>query len=250
MENEAAREDALAYLPCSSIAAFGKGDIIYDEHQPSNLIYLVIDGKVKVSRMADGEHQVIIDVYQEDEFFGEAAFLGPQRRAEQAIAMEDTKVMTWPVPDIERFIVKRPRLGVALVQIAAERIRDSVYRIDSFSTENISRRLVRTLLRFAERLGQAEPDGSVHMRPFTHELLAQYIGTSREIVTHWMARFQRQELVRYSRTGMLLHPDRLRKWMESERESAAPDKTVAASKPAAAGCEPPGNGTARSAFTL
>ena len=219
METADKREDALAYLPCSSIAAYRKGEVIYDHDQPSGLIYLVIDGKVKVSRVADTGHSVIVDIYQADEFFGEAAFLGLSNRSEQAAALEDTKVMTWAATEIERHILKQPRLGVALVQMAAERIRDSVYRIDSFSTENISRRLARSLLRFADRLGDTDEEGAVHMRPFTHELLAQYIGTSREIVTHWMARLQRDGYVKYSRKGMLLYSSRLRQWMEEIREN-------------------------------
>ncbi len=30
------------------------------------------------------------------------------------------------------------------------------------------------------------------MMPLTHELLSQYVGTSREIVTHYMNQFRRQ----------------------------------------------------------
>ena len=45
------------------------------------------------------------------------------------------------------------------------------------------------------------------MIPFTHELLSQYVGTSREIVTHYMNQFRRQGYLRYSRKGILLHRD-------------------------------------------
>ena len=45
-----ALEDPLAFLPCSIIAEYKKGQLIYDQDQPSTSIYLVIEGKVKVSR--------------------------------------------------------------------------------------------------------------------------------------------------------------------------------------------------------
>ena len=51
-------EDPLAHLPCSSIVEYRKGQMIYNQDQPSTAIYLVIDGKVKVSRLADDGHQV------------------------------------------------------------------------------------------------------------------------------------------------------------------------------------------------
>src|SRR5882762_10298653 len=88
-------EDPLAHLPCSSILEYKKGQVIYSQDQPSNSIYLVIDGKVKVCRMADDGRQVVVDIYQPDEFFGESAFLGLPQRTEVSVALENTKVMTW-----------------------------------------------------------------------------------------------------------------------------------------------------------
>src|SRR5512132_344439 len=79
-------------------------------HLPSTSIYLVIDGKVKVSRLADDGHQVIVDIYQPDEFFGESAFLSLPHRSEQATALENTKLMTWTANEIEEIIMKRPKL--------------------------------------------------------------------------------------------------------------------------------------------
>jgi len=43
-----ALEDPLAHLPCSTIVDYRKGQMIYNQDQPSTNIYLVIDGKVKV----------------------------------------------------------------------------------------------------------------------------------------------------------------------------------------------------------
>jgi len=109
--------------------------------------------------------------------------------------------------------MKRPRLAVALLQILTQRTLDFTHRIEGFSVDNIARRLARSLLRFSERLGTVETDGSVRMSPFTHELLSQYVGTSREIVTHYMNQFRKQGYLRYSRKGITLHREALRGWL-------------------------------------
>src|SRR6202042_224548 len=197
-------EDPLAHLPCSSIVEYRKGQVIYNQDQPSTSIYLVIDGKVKVCRLADDGRQVVVDIYQPDEFFGESAFLGLAQRTEIAVALENTKVMTWTINEIEEITMKRPKLAIALLQSLVQRSMDFGYRIESFSVDNIARRLARTLIRFSERLGSKNDDGSVQMIPFTHELLSQYVGTSREIVTHYMNQFRRQGYLSYSRKGILL----------------------------------------------
>lgn len=206
-------EDPLAHLPCSSILEYRRGQMIYDQQQPCTAIYLVIDGKVKVSRLAEDGHQVVVDIYHPDEFFGESAFLNLPNRPEQATALESTRLMTWTASEIEDIIVKRPRLAVALLQILVQRTIDFTHRIESFSVDNIARRLARSLIRFSERLGVAEEDGAVRMTPFTHELLSQYVGTSREIVTHYMNQFRRQGYLRYSRKGIVLYRDAFEDWL-------------------------------------
>ncbi|MGD0776749.1 MAG: Crp/Fnr family transcriptional regulator [Candidatus Solibacter sp.] len=121
--------------------------------------------------------------------------------------------MAWTTADIEDLILKRPRLSVALLQILAQRTIDFTHRIESFSVDNIARRLARSLIRFSERLGTAEEDGSVRMTPFTHKLLSQYVGTSREIVTHYMNQFRRQGYLKYSRKEIILHRGAFREWL-------------------------------------
>ena len=207
-------EDPLAHLPCSTILEYKKGQVIYNQDQPSTSIHLVIDGKVKVCRLADDGRQVVVDIYQPDEFFGESAFLGLAQRTEIAVALENTKVMTWTTNEIEEITMKRPKLAIALLQLLVQRSMDFGYRIESFSVDNIARRLARTLIRFSERLGLRSDDGSVQMIPFTHELLSQYVGTSREIVTHYMNQFRRQGYLRYSRKGIMLYRDALREWLK------------------------------------
>lgn len=208
-----ALEDPLAHLPCSSIAEYRRGQTIYSEDQPSTAIYLVIGGKVKVSRLASDGRQVVVDIYQPDEFFGESAFLGATNRSEQAVALENSKLMAWTTTEIEDIIVKRPRLAVALVQIFVQRTMDFAGRIESFSADNIAQRLARSLIRFSDRLGTKEENGSVRMVPFTHELLSQYVGTSREIVTHYMNQFRQQGYIQYSRKGIVVYQGALHDWL-------------------------------------
>jgi CRP/FNR family transcriptional regulator, cyclic AMP receptor protein len=205
-----ALEDPLAHLPRSSIVEYKKGQMIYDQGQLSTNIFLIIKGRIKVSCLADEGQQVVVDIYHPDEFFGESALLNLPHRCEQAQALENTKLMAWSPAEIEDIITKRPRLSVALLQILVQRTIDFTLRIESFSVDNIAHRLARSLLRFSERFGTVGEDGSVRMTPFTQELLSQYVGTSREIVTHYMNQFRRQGYLKYSRKGIILYREAFR----------------------------------------
>lgn len=213
-------EDALAYLPCSAILEFTKGLQIYGPGDISASLYLVIAGRVKLSRISDAGVGVVVDIYQQDDFFGESALLKMPRDAEQAVALESTKLMTWSAAEIEALIEKEPRLAVALMQVVVKRSVDFKGRLESFSIEGTVQRLARALIHFAERSGAVAENGSLTIAPLTHELLAQYVGTSREIVSHHMSEFRSQGHVRYSRKGITIHRESMKAWLKGRAKHA------------------------------
>ena len=95
----------------------------------------------------------------------------------------------------------------------AERANELTRRIESFSADNIARRLALSLIRFSEQMGTPGEDGSVSMIPFSHKLLSEHIGTAREIVTHHMIQFRERGYLRYSRKAIVLYPEALREWL-------------------------------------
>ena len=203
-------EDVLAHLPISSTKEYSKGQMIYGPDDPSQSIYLVVSGKVEISQISGKGKELLLEIIRPHELFGELAFLDVPCRSEQATAFEKASLMTWAISDVEDLVMKRPRLAVALLQVLAQRNVEFIRRIESFSTEGIDRRLARALIRFSERLGTQEEDGSLRMMPFTHALLSRYVGTSREIITHYMNQFRRQGYVSYSRRGIVLYRDALK----------------------------------------
>ncbi len=212
--NGRALEDPLTYLRRSGVLEYERGQTIYEYDQPATAIYLVIDGKVRVTRLTPNGRRILVDIYQADEFFGESALLNFQRAPEMAVAGGPTRLMSWSVEEVEEIIRRQPMLAVALVQVFVQRSADFMRRIEDFSAENISRRLARSLIRFAERMGTEMDKGSVRIDPLTHEMLSQYVGTSREMVTHWMKEFQRRHYVCYSRQGILIYPEALNAWLK------------------------------------
>ena len=211
---QATMEDVLAHLPISSIMTYSKGEIVYGPGDTSANIYLVVQGKVSISQIAGEGNEVLLEIVRPEELFGESAFLDATHRAERAVAIEKTELMAWAVSDLEEMVMKRPRLAVALLQILARRNAEYTLRMESFANDSIERRLARSLLHFSERLGTREEDGSVRMMPFTHALLSQYVGTSREIITHYMNRFRRLGYLSYSRQGIHLYRDTLKTMLD------------------------------------
>jgi CRP/FNR family transcriptional regulator, cyclic AMP receptor protein len=192
-------EDPLSYLPITAVREFKKGATIIDQVHPSTGLYLIVAGKVAVHRRPEsGERPVLVNIYQEDDFFGESA-LTLEESVETAIALEPAQLMTWTTDEINGICANRPKLGIALLQFIVQRSHSFQKRIESLASDGIERRLGRTLLEFSERFGEPTDDGRMKMIPLTHQLLAEYVGTSREIITHFMAEFREKQFIDYSR---------------------------------------------------
>jgi CRP/FNR family cyclic AMP-dependent transcriptional regulator len=207
-------EDPLTLLPRTPIRECAKNEVIYGPDDRAEVLYLLIDGRVKVSRMAGSDQEVILEFCHKDDFFGETGFLADGRYGEQATALEKTTLMSWTIGDLKRLIARTPALGSALLQVTVEKLEHERRRIESFCLDPIHRRLAKTLLDLARRGGQVAGEQLIHLMPTTHEQLARYVGTSREIVTQHLNQFRREHLLRYSRQGLDVDPAALGRYLE------------------------------------
>jgi CRP-like cAMP-binding protein len=224
-------EDALMYLPRKSVTDYPKGQTIFDENQPSTGLHLVVQGRVKVAVPLDDGTQTVVDIFTTDDFFGESSMLGAAQAAqyaERAVALDAVTLMSWTQPEIESQIEREPRLGVALMQMLVNRGLDYQERLQSFALNKTPERVVRSLLRFAERLGTRTEDGSLKIPPLTHQVISEYVGTSREIVTFQMNYLRQKGLIRYSRKGIQVYADALLEYWQMQSREHAAERTLSA----------------------
>ncbi|MFB3826680.1 MAG: Crp/Fnr family transcriptional regulator [Bryobacteraceae bacterium] len=211
-------EDALVYLPHKSVIDYRRGQVIYDESQPSNGIYLIVRGRVKTSVPVDDGTQTVIEIFASEQFFGESGLLNLDRRGESAAALENTALMNWSTAEIEEQIERQPKLGLALIQNLVDRCVDFEERLQSFALDKTPERIMRALLRFAARLGSRAEDGSMGIPPLTHQLISEYVGTSREIVTFQMNRLRQEGFIRYSRKGIDVYAESLAEQLRKQEQ--------------------------------
>jgi len=207
-------EDPLAHLPKANTHEFRKGQVIYSTTEPSERVYLVTEGKVMVSRMINEDKQVLMDICQPPELFGESALVNCSSQYEQAVALENTKVMSWTAADIIDSVTRQTRLGMVLLQSLSRRESELTWRMQSLAVDTIHLRVARSLIRLSERLGRVREDGSVHLPPLTHKMISQFVGSTREIVTHHMTEFRKLGYLNYSRTGIIIYRDALMEWVQ------------------------------------
>jgi CRP/FNR family cyclic AMP-dependent transcriptional regulator len=183
-----------------------------------------VQGRVKVSIPLETGAQTVVDIFSTDDFFGESSLLDSARHALRAVALESVTLMSWAGPEIEDQVERQPRLGVALLQMLIKRTVDHEERIQSFALDKTPERVIRSLLRFAARQGVQGEDGSVRIPPLTHQVISEYVGTSREIVTFQMNHLRQQGFLRYSRRGIDVYVDALRDRLQTHARDQDSDQ--------------------------
>jgi CRP/FNR family transcriptional regulator len=192
-------EDPLTYLPRKPVQEFAKGRTIYDPQQANDHLYVVILGRVKISNTADDGCQTVGRIVCAEGLFGESCLIGNGVRSETAVALDNATLMAWSRADIEAQIEREPRLGIALSQYLIRQCIELQDRIESMAVHKTPERVMLALMQLAGDLGTPMADGAVRVASLTHHTIAEYVGTSREIVTFQMNRLRRMGLIRYSR---------------------------------------------------
>jgi len=198
LETASSWEDPLTYLSRKPVQEFAKGQILYGPDRPVDRLYLLVLGRVKVNVTADDGYETIGRLVSPEGLFGEAVLVGG-RASESAIALDVVTVMSWTRAEIEQQIEREPRLGLALSQYLIRQCIGLQERIESMAVHKTPERVMVALVQLADQMGTSQADGSTRLASLTHHTIAEYIGTSREIVTYQMNRLRRSGMVRYSR---------------------------------------------------
>jgi CRP/FNR family transcriptional regulator len=192
-------EDPLAYLPQKRVEEYARQQIIYSPGTPCNRLYLVTLGRVTVSGVTGEGRQAVTRIVGQGGLFGESALVVPGERQEMAVALDKTGLMAWTRDEVDAQIERDPRLGLALAQYLARQCVDLNVRLESMVIHKTPERVMLALIDLATSLGTPREDGAMRMPHLTHQTIAQYVGTSREIVTFQMTRLRKLKLLKYNR---------------------------------------------------
>jgi len=192
-------EDPLTYLPRKPVQEFSRRQVIYDAQQPAGSLYLVILGRVTVRLNSEDGYQTITRIVCSEGIFGESALIGPSGRDESAVALDDVTLMAWTRDEIETQVDREPRLGLALSQYIVRQCLELQERIESLAIHKTPERIMLALAQLATSMGTNMADNATRIPAITHHTLAEYVGTSREIVTFQLNRLRRKGCLRYTR---------------------------------------------------
>lgn len=175
---------------------FASGHVFFEQGQQGDELYVILEGKVKVSQRAPDGREHLVTLRGPVESFGELSVLDPGPRIATATAMGDVCVEAIDGRRLRAWLAGNPDAGQRMLRVIARRIRRTDEFISELSLTDVPGRLANELLRLAQRFGVQE-DGTMKVcHNLTQEDLAQLIGSSRETVNKALSDFCRRGWIR------------------------------------------------------
>ena len=188
-----------------------RGRVVFNEGEPGDSLYIVLQGKIKLSRRAPDGRENVLAVMGPSDQFGELSVFDPGPRTATATAVTDVKLAKMPQAVLRPWLEAHPEIGERLLHVLARRLRRTNDSLSDLVFSDVPGRVAKALLDLADRFGRPATDGVLVAHELTQEELAQLVGASRETVNKALAEFvQRGWLRLEARAVVILDMQRLR----------------------------------------
>jgi CRP/FNR family transcriptional regulator len=176
--------------PTSGLAPFDvpPGTVLFDENAACRGFPLVLQGEIKVSRNSgDGRSIELYRVVPGELCLVSSASLFRAEPMSACGITTKTSTLMLITPDLFRRWLETPAFRNNILGLFAERMADLTSLIDAVAFHKLDRRLAAALLGRGQQVN------------VTHQVLADELGTVREIVTRLLRRFEREGWVSLGR---------------------------------------------------
>jgi len=160
---------------------FARNTTIVEEGLPGDYMYVIREGRVKVTKLSDEGREKILMFLDPGGFFGEMALLDRAPRIASVKTLEPARLLALSRNDFLNALRTSPDLAMGVIQELVRRLREVDEQASSLSFQRVKERTKGVMRRLAAE--EPGPEGRRATPPLTHQQIADMIGTSRETVT-------------------------------------------------------------------
>ena len=160
-----------------------QADILYSPGDGTERLFILKKGKVQLYEIGDAGDEITLSVVDEGDVFGEMALIGQSLHGLYVRALTPSVVVSLRRADVEHLIMKNPEVGLRLVQVLAERLRDAERRYADMVAKDVPARLATQIRTLVDSEGLVSNESHRIPTHYTHEQLASMIGCKRVAIT-------------------------------------------------------------------
>lgn len=160
--------------------SYKKGEIIYRADEPSDALYIINKGKVRIYRLSETGKEQLVRMLNPGDFTGEHALFSKSLHESYAEAIMDTSICFIRGSDLQAFLLKYPTISLKILAEFSARLEQVERQTTRFTTEKVETRIALFLVEYMDNKNIVE-------LPMSKKDLASYLGTSPETISRKFA---------------------------------------------------------------
>ncbi len=192
-------EDLTRVANAATVRRYARQSMIRLDRDGGDGLYVLLGGQVKLVLTSEDGREIILATRTKGDFFGEMSLIDDQPTPFDAITMADSELLILRREDFLRCLADIPGMSLGLLRALCGRLRQADSRIGGLVFLDVKGRVARLLLELTEN----QPTGVVP-RGFTHNVLAQMIGATRETVSRTISELSEAGAIETARTKVTI----------------------------------------------
>lgn len=187
-----------------------RGEWIFVLGDSADSIYILREGRIKITALAEGGHEVLHDLIGPGELFGQASLILGVPRTTSAQALEASLLYEVRRKAFETLLSTYPELSFQLLKSVVVRLKHAEAQLVNVICHDVSRRVRKTLIDLMIKESGSLPDRPIKIK-ITQQDLANLIGASRQKTWQTLKELQDSGVLRLLyRSILVLAPHQLR----------------------------------------
>ncbi len=203
-----------ALLEDNDSNTYSKKQVIYKEGHTPHYLYYIEKGKVRTYKTHEDGKQLVMDLYNEGDFFGYVPLLEESAYKETAEAMEETDLTLVPKKDFELMLHRNPAAQQKIIKMLAKNIAENEKHLLGIAYNTLRKKVANALTSLQKKYQNNKKEA--FWIDLSRNDLAAIAGTATESLIRALTEFKTEKLIDIDARDnkiRILNADKLEKLM-------------------------------------
>lgn len=188
-------DDIERLVTLGRLSSLPAGKMVFQKGDPADSLMIVIHGRIRISSLGTEGREVLFNLVEPGEVFGEIGVLDGKPRSATATTLAETELFVLDRARVTAFLEERPDVAIRLIGVLCNRLRRSTELLEDIMLLGMEQRVAKILLHIGRRYG-TERHGVVTIeKGFSQRDLGSFAGLARENVNRQMRQFKDRGLI-------------------------------------------------------
>jgi CRP/FNR family cyclic AMP-dependent transcriptional regulator len=175
-----------------------RGEFIYMPGEPADFVYVLRQGRVKLSVLSESGKEIAIDIIGPGEIFGEFALVDESVRSNMTRALDDVTMWVFDKRDFAHLLAQA-KLSMNYIRLVGDRRRRMEKKLSDITSKGVAARVCELLHEVSATAFEVGEAAREHLVPLTHYDVASLIGASRQTTTSVLNELERGGIIELGR---------------------------------------------------